>query len=65
MKIILEPTNFNHYDSKYHNVRVEIKHKSDDLTIGEFFQLIKSAALAWGYDPDNIKEYFDSNPVIK
>lgn len=57
MKLTLEPTEAN--DVPPYNTRVELTLPSDDLNFEEFMELMRAAALAWGFSPVTVTEYFD------
>ena len=56
MKITLKPTE---YPSKQHSVTIETAY--DGHNISEVVQLLADALIAWGYHPDNVKEYLSES----
>ena len=57
MKITIEPTtDQSRRSSQAQQLRVTIEHPSDDLTMNEAAELARAAFLAWGYQPENVRE---------
>ena len=55
MKITLEPTV--RYDGMEQPPTVVISTTHDDLSMGEFVDLVRRAAIAWGFLPEVVKQY--------
>ena len=60
MKITAEPTTERGKNGEFAHPIVSIEEKSDDQTIEDLFNLFKRLALAMGYHPKNVAEYFDN-----
>lgn len=55
MKITLQPTE--DYGEMERPPIVTIQNDSDDLNMGEVAELLRRAAIAWGFDPGTVKLY--------
>tara|TARA_R110000822_G_scaffold32188_2_gene92656 strand:+ start:409 stop:579 length:171 start_codon:yes stop_codon:yes gene_type:complete len=42
-----------------HRVKVSIEKPTSILTIDDFMEMVRSLALAAGYNPDNVNAYFE------
>lgn len=58
MKITIEPTT-DQTGRKYQHHGVTITHPEDELMASEVIELIQAALIAWGFNPETVKEYIN------
>ena len=59
MKITIAPSRPHKGAANMQYATVSIEHSHDDLVFGEVVELFKHAALAYGFAPATVSEFFD------